>query len=395
MSRLALLTLVTVVVSCGPQELVEAPTGEVPPAGEAAAGAGPTAESEAALTTYKARQTYTHWQQPKDDLFSLEHNVTVESDPGPNAAYFYSHQIGFVGGSGAYIGIQNTPSGKQVIFSIWDALGATSGGGATWCQTFGGEGVGYSCRLKYEWVAGRTYRLRVWNLGNHEWGGWIRDNTTGVEIFLGKIRVPASWRGLSGYSVMWTEYFGYLRDCHDQPLASVRFEPPVGNAAFTARHLKNAFNDGNCISSTIWPRGTGFVHVLGARQPMRRVALQASNGQYVAAEFSGGGVLNANRNAIGTWETFGMVDLGNNQVALQAENGMFVSAVGGGGTEVNAGMPIQFFNEIFTRVDLPGGKVAFKTLNGHYLCAEYGGGTKLVANRTAVGAWESFTLIRR
>jgi hypothetical protein len=35
-----------------------------------------------------------------------------------------------------------------------------------------------------------------------------------------------------------------------------------------------------------------------------RAALQASNGQYVVAEGGGGGVVNANRNNIGAWETF-------------------------------------------------------------------------------------------
>lgn len=37
------------------------------------------------------------------------------------------------------------------------------------------------------------------------------------------------------------------------------------------------------------------------------VALQASNGQYVVAEGGGGDVVNANRDAIGPWETFGVV----------------------------------------------------------------------------------------
>jgi hypothetical protein len=37
------------------------------------------------------------------------------------------------------------------------------------------------------------------------------------------------------------------------------------------------------------------------------IALQASNGQYVVAEGGGGDVVNANRDAIGPWETFGVV----------------------------------------------------------------------------------------
>lgn len=51
-----------------------------------------------------------------------------------------------------------------------------------------------------------------------------------------------------------------------------------------------------------------------------RVALQASNGQYVVAEGGGGGVVNANRDAVGHWETFRMHQLGGGSVALQADN---------------------------------------------------------------------------
>ena len=82
--------------------------------------------------------------------------------------------------------------------------------------------------------------------------------------------------------------------------------------------------------------------------PGSRVALQASNGQYVCAEGGGGQAVVANRNAIGPWETFTLKDLGNNKIALQASNGNFV-------------------------------------------CAEGGGGQAVVANRNAIGSWETFT----
>jgi hypothetical protein len=37
-------------------------------------------------------------------------------------------------------------------------------------------------------------------------------------------------------------------------------------------------------------------------------------------------------------------------------------------------------------------QVAFRTSNGHYLCAEGGGGREVVANRIAVGPWETFIM---
>jgi hypothetical protein len=77
------------------------------------------------------------------------------------------------------------------------------------------------------------------------------------------------------------------------------------------------------------------------------MALRAYNGQYVCAEGGGGREVVANRNAVNAWETFKLLNLGNNNVALQA-------------------------------------------YNGQYVCAEGGGGREVVANRNAVNAWETF-----
>jgi len=66
------------------------------------------------------------------------------------------------------------------------------------------------------------------------------------------------------------------------------------------------------------------------------VALRASNGQYVCAEGSGGREVVANRNWIGPWETFGIVDLGNNNFALKAYNGQYLCAAGSDGSQVMA-----------------------------------------------------------
>jgi hypothetical protein len=88
-----------------------------------------------------------------------------------------------------------------------------------------------------------------------------------------------------------------------------------------------------------------------ASEPSKKVALRASNGQYVCAEGSGGREVVANRNAIGPWETFTVIEGGNGHVALQANN-------------------------------------------GQYVCAEGSGGREVVANRNAIGAWETFTLMR-
>ncbi len=53
-------------------------------------------------------------------------------------------------------------------------------------------------------------------------------------------------------------------------------------------------------------------------------ALRAANGHYVYAEGGGGKELVANRDVIGEWEIFNLVDLGDSRVAFQAANGQYV-----------------------------------------------------------------------
>ncbi|MEI6104269.1 MAG: SdrD B-like domain-containing protein [Methanothrix sp.] len=120
------------------------------------------------------------------------------------------------------------------------------------------------------------------------------------------------------------------------------------------------------------------------------VALQAANGQYVCAEGSGGGAVVANRNAVGAWETFRVIDLGNGNVALLAANGQYVCAVGGGGNGVAANSNSLGAWETFKLIDRGNGYYALQASNGQYVCAENGGGSTVVANRNAIGAWEMF-----
>jgi hypothetical protein len=68
------------------------------------------------------------------------------------------------------------------------------------------------------------------------------------------------------------------------------------------------------------------------------VNLRVNNGSYIVAEGSGGGVVNANRPVASSWETFRILNLdgwsdflSGDRVALQAANGQYVVAEGGGG----------------------------------------------------------------
>ena len=125
-----------------------------------------------------------------------------------------------------------------------------------------------------------------------------------------------------------------------------------------------------------------------------RVALRAANGQYVVAEGGGGGVVNANRNDIGAWETWGLIPLGGSHYALQAWNGDLFTALYGGGGGTLADRPSVGSWETFELVNLPNGKTALRTTgNPMYVVAEGGGGGVVNANRVAAGPYETFTLL--
>lgn len=186
-----------------------------------------------------ARGTYTDWHWPAPPVSSdgragyssFEHVLLIETDPGPESAYFWAHQFVLLGGTGGYLGLQTRGSaegvtGRIAIFSIWDAVAAL---GSTTVR-FTGEGEGWSCRIAYPWEVGRRYRLRLANPEPGWWVASVRDDTTGVGAEIGRIQVPPHWQRLDSWSVMWTEWYGQpLVRCEDLPHASVVFHTPAAD----------------------------------------------------------------------------------------------------------------------------------------------------------------------
>jgi hypothetical protein len=117
-----------------------------------------------------------------------------------------------------------------------------------------------------------------------------------------------------------------------------------------------------------------------------RVNFRTENGHYLRAYASG--VVAADAPVVGEldewWE---LTHLGGDLYTLQSVHGRFLCAELDGrvvADRVDAG-PWEAW-----RLVQAGGGVAFVSHHGLYLCAEGGGGSVVVANRTAVGAWEVF-----
>jgi len=220
--------------------------------------------------------TYTEWFWPPSTSFartllagyrSFEHVLIPEVDPGEDSSYYWAHQFRIIGGEGGYLGLQTNGHradgsvGKMAIFSIWDALEAEGSG----VVPFSGEGVGWSCRIPYQWEAGRAYELRVSTPGDDWWEASVRDDATGVETDIGAIRVPGNWRQLDSWSVMWTEYYGPpLGRCADLAYSSVIFSTPVANdGEVKPAGSHHRIGDGSCDGSRVDAVAGGVRHEMG------------------------------------------------------------------------------------------------------------------------------------
>ena len=131
------------------------------------------------------------------------------------------------------------------------------------------------------------------------------------------------------------------------------------------------------------------------------VSFQTDSGQYLVAENNGGDAVNANRTAIGPWETFTLKDA--NGGTLQ--DGDVVQIGTSDGWWFKPGAPLRADaagSELFEIVGIDSGaigqgsRIALRAIAfNKYLCAEGGGGDVVNANRNAIGAWEIFRIIIR
>jgi hypothetical protein len=180
------------------------------------------------------------------------------SDPSP-VGYFWSHQVGLVGGDGAYLGLQTQgaePTGKIAIFSVWGAIDAES---PEYAAPFSGEGTGMTVRIRYPWVPGRreVLALRV------EEGGWWRAEVHDCQI--GRIKVDRSCRGLASSSIMWTErYAPPLRNCNEIGHAVAWFgTPAAGGGVIPTDHHSYLASHRGCPGSSVADVDGGVLHVMG------------------------------------------------------------------------------------------------------------------------------------
>lgn len=182
---------------------------------------------------------YVYWDWSGSGYWNVDQYVIVRQKAA--STYWAQYWTWTDATYGGYVGLQTDgyrgdgTIGEMAIFSLWNANAASG----PLCVEFGGEGVGYSCRLAYPVSTGVTYRYRIWRLdadsGGQWWGAWILNYATGVESYLGKIRVASSHRLMT--SVMnFTEYFGPAVPCNQVPKSIADFTQPAANSQGGGRY---------------------------------------------------------------------------------------------------------------------------------------------------------------
>ncbi|ADE54274.1 hypothetical protein [Coraliomargarita akajimensis] len=122
--------------------------------------------------------------------------------------------------------------------------------------------------------------------------------------------------------------------------------------------------------------------------PGTTVALRSSNGKFVSSE-NGTKAMNCNRNSIGAWEKFVVVDRGNGKVALRGNNGLYVSSENGT-KPMNCNRATPAAWETFTPTVAGGGRVGLQASNGQYVTSN-NGTREMISNRASEDLWEWFT----
>lgn len=177
--------------------------------------------------------TYSRWST-STELWNIDARFSAARRPGSSGMpYFYARQGSFSGGDSFYMGLQTDgagPNQRIAIFSIWNSTEAVTANDRAECIPFSGEGVGRSCRVPYNWLPDRTYRLRIWRLNNDYWLATVFDESSQTEEEIGRIRTRAGQGDLRSNVVDFVEYYGgEFSSCADLSASRVTFHRPTGN----------------------------------------------------------------------------------------------------------------------------------------------------------------------
>ncbi len=119
------------------------------------------------------------------------------------------------------------------------------------------------------------------------------------------------------------------------------------------------------------------------------IALKSNNSRYISSE-NGRKSITSNRNSVGAWEKFKIVNAGNGMIALKGSNGRYISSENGN-RPMTCNRKNIGWSEKFYIIKLKSGHYALKGTNGRFVSSE-NGKKPLNCNRRHLGPWEKFLI---
>jgi hypothetical protein len=233
-------------------------------------------------------KTHTDWFWPTP-LESIEWDLLIERELVTDG-YFWAHQFSFsdtpVGG---FIGLQmnggyraeppDGPYERSDMVLIWISgppVAAELGDipfpdARTWLEADRGL-EWWTIHARVNLDACVTYGVRFGRestapSGDVWYGGWIRDGATGVETFVGRILVPATWGPLAGFTTEITQRIDYVppQSCTEAEPSSALYATPSANGGSMAptNHNNRFDSELRCATSRFTEFSYGVRHELG------------------------------------------------------------------------------------------------------------------------------------
>jgi GH25 family lysozyme M1 (1,4-beta-N-acetylmuramidase) len=252
--------------------------------------------------------------------------------------------------------------------------------------------------LDIEWPYSALHLGACYGLSPTQMSSWIRQFLQRVTQRIG--RVPMIYTNTN----WWNPCTGSDATFGDYPLdiAGYTTAPPrlpAGWSTFAIwQHAAGRNTEAGNYDKDVFNGDLPALQSLAGPKPAARGALQAVvNGRYVAAENAGAAPLIANRQAIGGWETFDLMDAGSGYTALRSHaDGRYVTAENAGAAPLIANRLSVGLWEKFLILHNADGTVTLQSaVNARFVTAESAGAKPLIANRVAIGPWEKFRLIPR
>lgn len=232
--------------------------------------------------------TNTDWFWPAP-LESIEWDLLIER-PHVTDGYFWAHQFGFTETPvGGFIGVQmnggyrpDPPEGEHEIADmvlIWISgppVAAELGDipypdARTYLQSDRGV-QWWTIHAKMNFEACVTYSIRFGRestapSGDIWYGGWVRDGSTGVETFVGRILVPSMWGPLAGFTTEITQRIDYTPplSCSEAEHSSALYSTPTANGGLLrpTDHNNRFDSELRCATSRFTSLPSGVRHELG------------------------------------------------------------------------------------------------------------------------------------